>query len=114
MPRLLAATREDRPDRRESDEEVKPKALVPDVEEVVLELLQRVADRSAVSVVDLCPAREPGADAMASAIELDRLAELGDDRRLLGAWAHEAQVAAENVPELRKLIQAEPPQMAAE
>ena len=60
-------------DRLEDDEQVERERQVLDVEEVVLQLLQRVLDAGAVGVAHLRPAGEPGPDDVALAVERNLL-----------------------------------------
>ena len=63
-------------DRREDDEQVERDRQVLDVEQVVLQLLDRVFDAGAVGVAHLRPAGQPGPDDVALAIERDLARQL--------------------------------------
>ena len=66
---------------------------VLDVEEVVLQLLQRVLDARAVGVADLRPAGQAGPDDVALAVERNLPRELPDELRPLGPRSDQAHVA---------------------
>src|SRR5205814_2517442 len=89
-------------------------ALVAEVEELVLQLLEGIRLVGAVVVLDLRPAGEAGAHEVAQPVEGDLGRELRDEMRLLRARPHEREVAAEDVPQLRYLVEVRPAQDAAE
>jgi len=71
---LCASAKQDRLDRFEQNRRVERQALVLDVVKIVLQFLPGVLDRSAVRILDLRPAREPGRDQMALFVEGNFLA----------------------------------------
>ena len=75
--------------------------MVLDVEQVVLELLQRVLDRVAVGVVDLRPAGQARLHDVALVVVGDLARELFDEHRPLGARPDQRHRPAEHVEELR-------------
>src|SRR6185503_14767866 len=92
-------------DRLEHDVEVERERQVLDIEEVVLQLLQRVFLAGAVGVVDLCPTRQARPDDVTLAVEGDFARELVDELRPFGQRPHEANLPHENIPQLGELIQ---------
>ena len=70
---------------------------VPDVEG------QAIGPVEIVAAIDLGPAGEAGADAMAKLFALGVIRQIANEQ---GARSHEAHVAAEDVDQLRQLVQA--------
>ena len=60
--------------------------------------------RRKVSPVHLCPAGEPGANVMAVMLLFVIQRQVLHQQR---SWAHEAHLAAEDVPQLRQLVNAQ-------
>src|SRR4029078_12153110 len=77
-----------------------------DVKRVVAQLLHRVFERRAVAVLDLGPAGDPRLDRVPLLVERDLLRELLDEKTAFRARPHEAHVAAQDVVELRQLVEA--------
>src|SRR5690606_3090477 len=111
---LMPVRRDGRADGLEQDLEVHPQAHVLDVEEVVLQLLPDVLEVGVVAPLPLREAGDAGLDAVAAAVERDGLDVLLDEVGPLGAGPDEAHVAAEDVPELGDLVEAEAAQEAAD
>ncbi len=88
--------------------EVDERRAVLDVPEVELDPL---GPRQRGATVDLRPAREPGPDVEALALALVVLLDLVAER---GTRADDAHVTAEDVPELRQLVDRRPTQEAPE
>src|SRR5207248_6723039 len=101
-------------DGQQKHHEIEGEAVVLHVIEVVLELLLRVLFRSAVAVAHLRPAGDPRLDEMALRIERDGASERLDEYRPLGPRTDEAHLAEEHVQELRQLVDAQPPDDAAD
>src|SRR5689334_15220473 len=87
VPSTSAATEDDRLNGLEQNRRVEREALVLDVVEIVLQLLPRVFNRSAVRIFNLRPARQAGSDQVPLLVERNLLGELRDEVRALGAWA---------------------------
>ena len=81
---VTALAAEDAADRAADDAQVESQALVAQVEELVLELLEGVGLVTGVAVLDLGPARQAGPHEVAQAVERDLLGQLVDVVRLLG------------------------------
>src|SRR5208283_1368268 len=95
---------EDCPQSPAKDPQVQTQALVTEVEELVLQLLEGVEIARSVVVVDLCPARDAWTDKMAQVVEGDGLRQQFNVVRLLRPWAHDRQIVANDVPHLRELV----------
>src|SRR4029077_20629728 len=80
----------------ENDEEIEAEGEILDVVEIVLKLLQRVFDRRAIRVPDLCPSGEAWLDDVALAVEGDLLEETADEFGPLGARSHQAHVTTQD------------------
>src|SRR5258705_13862935 len=76
----------------EEDEHVERKGQVLDVEQVVLQFLQRVFDAGAVGVPHLCPPGESRPYDVPLTIERDLAGQLCDKLRSLRAWPDETHV----------------------
>ena len=87
------------------DTRVEAEALVAQVEELVLELLEGVALAPRVAVLHLGPASEAGADAMAQVVEGDLPGELAHVLRLLGSGADDREIAPQDVEDLGQLVE---------
>ena len=96
-PRPPSTLRIVRPTMRAS----RPSALVAQVPELVLQLLERVALVAGVAVLHLRPAGQAGPHEVAQVVERQLLDQLGDVVRLLGPGADDRQVAAQDVEHLR-------------
>src|SRR5207237_161190 len=101
-------------DRIEDDRQVEEQRLALDVVEVVLELLQHVLRRRAVLAAHLRVTGDAGLHVEALLEERHLLIELLDEDGPLGARADHAHVAAEDVPELRELVETRLPDEAAD
>src|SRR5207248_188580 len=86
------------------DHNIKRKALIFDVIKIVLQLLYRVADGSAVRILDLRPARQSGSDQMTVIIIRDLYRELPDEMGPLGTRADKVHFAFQDVPKLRDFV----------
>src|SRR6266496_2742530 len=100
-----------RPEGSYHDQEIEPGGAVVEVEQVVAELDAGVAE---VAAVDLGQAGDAGADAVALLVAGDLALELFDEAGALGARADDAHLAAQDVDELRDLVQARLAQQAAD
>src|SRR5260221_13984004 len=60
--------------------------------------------------MNLCPSRDSRFQPVTQAILPQRLAESGGKMSAFRAWAHDAHVTLEHVPELRPFIQTKPPE----
>src|SRR5216684_429901 len=101
--RCLSTTgEEDDLNRVQQDEEIQEKGKVLDVVEIVLQLLERVVDRSAIAILDLGPAGDSWLHGEALHVVRDLLLKLMDELRPLGARPDEAHVPDQDVEELRK------------
>src|SRR5690606_6782408 len=83
-----------------------PEGDEPDVVEVVLELLAELVDRGGVLVLRLRPAGEAWLHGEPEGELRDLPLDPGDVLRALRARADDRHVAAEDVPELRQLVDA--------
>src|SRR5437763_5681334 len=90
--------------RAQQDLQVDERRAVLDVPEVELDPLRPGEPRPAV---DLRPARDPGPDIEPVALPLVVLVDLVTERR---PWSDDRHLAADDVPELRQLVQRQPPQ----
>src|SRR5262245_60697515 len=94
------------------DLEVHAERPALDVLDVELDtLLER---RVAAESMDLSPARDPRFHLVAEHVARNRLAEPLDEDRSLGTRSDDAHLAAQDVHELRELVQAEAAQPGAE
>ena len=85
---------------------VEHQALVLDVIEIVLELLPRIFNRSAIGILDLRPTGQARRDQVSLFVISNLLGKLRDKVRALGTRTDEIHVAAQDVPELRNLVDA--------
>src|SRR4051812_35901847 len=85
------------------DLQVEADRPVLDVVEVVLDSL--VERRVSAPPVDLRPARESGFDLVAKHVLWNLVFELFHEVGAFGPWTDDRHVAAEDVPELRKLVE---------
>src|SRR5213596_762094 len=105
---IRVAVTEPEPEGQAEDLQVEAEAPALDVEEVVLDpLLDRGLTPPAI---DLRPARDARLHLVAEHVPGHPAAELLDEARALGARADEAHLTAQDVPELRQLVQAEAPE----
>src|SRR5258708_5810775 len=105
---------EDTAERPRQDPGVEAKALVPEVIELVLELLERVALAPGVAVLHLRPSREPRAYQVPQAVIGQLLRQLGHVVRLLRSRSDDGEIAAHDVDRLRQLVEMRAPQRAPE
>ena len=96
------------------DHEILGQALALEVLEVVADLRAHVVDRRVVRVVDLRPAGDAGARALAEPVRREILAQAHEDARTLGARADDVHVALDHVHQLRQLVETRATQNAAE
>src|SRR5713226_8496526 len=107
--RYLSTTGEENDlDRVEQDQEIEEERKVLDVVQVVLQLLERVVDRSAVAVLDLGPAGDSRLHREPLHVVRDLSLEFVDELRPLGSWPDEAHVAEQHVEELGELVESRP------
>src|SRR5947207_369779 len=85
-----------------------------DVLEVEGELAAHVVLIAVVREVHLGPPGDPGPDPLAALVPLDALTQVHEDLGLLGSWPHDVHVALQDVPELRELVEPQPPQHPAD
>src|SRR3989344_1896411 len=94
--------------RLQSDKYVQEERAVLEVVEVVRELLFGLSDiRSVVRmpvVAKLCPTGKTGRDEVAGVVVRNTRVVLRGERGQLGARSDEREVASQNVPELRQLV----------
>src|SRR5260221_18527 len=94
------------------DLDVEADGPVLDVVEVVLDaLLERGV---AAPAVDLRPASDARLDLVAEHVLRNAVLELRDEVGTLGPWADDRHVPLEHVPELRELVDVEPPEDPAD
>ena len=105
-----ALTPDDAPRGATDDAQVEPEALVAQVEELVLELLERLGLAPRVLVLHLRPSGESRPHEVPQAVERDLPDQLLDDLGLLGAGADHREVAAQDVDNLRQLVEVRAPQ----
>src|SRR5262245_47403491 len=99
-------------ERQPHDFQIEPHRPVLDVVQVVLDaLLDR---RVAAPAVDLRPAGDAGLHLVAQHVLRNLVLELLDKEWALGAWPDDRHVAAENIPELRQLVDVKAAEPAAE
>src|SRR5437764_12708075 len=77
-----------------------------DVVEVVAQLFHGVLARGAVAVLHLRPPGEARLDGVALLVERNLLRQLLDEERAFRTRPDEAHVAADDVPQLRQLVEA--------
>ena len=85
-----------------------------DVVEVVAEFLGRVLNRRTIAVLDLRPSSHARLDGVALHVEGNDGRQVLHEVRSLGARANEAHVASHHVPELRKLVEPDEADHAAD
>src|SRR5678809_439719 len=102
LPTLRSLAQQYGLDRVENDEHVERERQVLDVEQVVLQFLQRVFDAGSVGVPHLCPAGEPWPNDVPLTIEGDLPGQLVDELRAFRTWTDQAHVSLEHVPQLRQ------------
>src|SRR2546423_8729170 len=98
--------------RLQHNHRVELERIVSNVIEIVLQLLDSVFVALAIRIVDLRPAGDPRLHQMPEMIEWDFLLVALRAFDPFRAWSDQAHVAAQNVPELRQLIEpalAQPP-----
>src|SRR5438874_11168789 len=100
-----------RPEGPGDDHEIEPDGAVVEVEEVVAELDARVAQ---VAAIDLGEAGDAGADTVPLLVAGNLALELLNEAGALGARADDAHLAAQDVDELRDLVQAGLAEQAAD
>src|SRR5690606_28223402 len=100
-------------DRVEKDEEIQEQRVVLDVVEVVLQLGACILDRRAIRIAHLRPAGDTRLHAVAYVVVGNVLDQVAHEERALGARADETQVAAQDVDELRQLVDSRAPQEPA-
>src|SRR5213076_991412 len=103
---------EDELHRVEEDAKIELRAHVLDVVEVVAELPRDLFHAHRVSRAHLGPAGEPRPHLVTQVVVGDHRRERRDVFRHLRPWADEAHVAAQDVHELRDLVEAIAPKMA--
>src|SRR5206468_4104274 len=81
----------------EDDDDIERDRHVLDVEQVVLQLLDRVFDAGAIRIADLRPARQPGLQYVPLTIVGDLLDKLLHELGPFRPGTHEAHVTAEDV-----------------
>jgi predicted dehydrogenase len=106
-PLLAAELEEDGGDRLQHHPDVQPGVLRREVLEVPAHLGAHVLETGIVVLVDLREPREAGAHAVAEPVLRDVFPQPGDDAGPLGARANDVHVAAQDVPELRQLVETE-------
>src|SRR5512138_3816034 len=89
----------------EDDEQVERERQVLDVEQVVLQFLQRVFDAGAVGITHLRPTGESRPQNMSLTIEGDLPGQLGDKLRSFRARPDETHVPLEDIPQLRQFVE---------
>src|SRR2546428_780411 len=94
-------------DRVDHDGEVEPDRRVLDVIEVVTHLLDLFLEAVRVAVPDLCPPGDAGPHRRTERVERDLLCEQRDVRGGMRPRADEVHVAAQDVDELRQLVEPE-------
>src|SRR4029079_10407627 len=75
------------------------------VVQVVAELFERILERRPVAVLHLRPAGQSWLDRLALFIERNLLGELVDEKRPFRPRPDETHIAAQDVPQLRKLVE---------
>src|SRR5438552_1152357 len=83
---------------------------MPDVIEVVLQLLHRVLVALAVRIIHLRPARDTRLHQVPKMIKWNRLLVSFGALAPLRAWSNQADISFERIPELRQLIEPKFPQ----
>src|SRR5207248_7309366 len=84
-----AATEKNRLDRLEENCRIEREALILDVVKIVLQLLSRILNRSAIRILDLCPAGESRRDQMSLLVVGNLCGELSNEVRAFWTWADE-------------------------
>src|SRR5439155_14790459 len=94
------------PDGLDEDQQIEQERMVLDVEKIVLEFLDRLFQIAAIGVAYLRPAGEPGLDAVPDRVERDLLGKRADKRGPLGSRTDEAHLPAQDIDQLRQLVNA--------
>ncbi len=81
-----------------------------EVEELVLELLERLGLAPRVLILDLRPAGETRTHEVAQSVVRDLADELGDDLRLLGPRPDHGELTPQDVDDLREFVEVRAPQ----
>src|SRR2546430_15989669 len=110
---LASPPTDDRAESPREDLEVEPERSVLDVEQVVLELARHVLGRARVAALDLRPTGQPWLDEQPRPEMRNRGFQVALELGPLRPRSDEAHIAAHDVQELRKLIQARRPQEAS-
>src|SRR6266849_525374 len=107
--RYLSTTREENYlDRVQQNQEIEEERKVLDVVQIVLQLLERVVDRGAVTVLDLGPAGDSRLHREPLHVVRDLPLEFVDELRPLGTRPDEAHVAEQHIEELGELVESYP------
>src|SRR5205085_9681679 len=93
-------------DRVEQDRQVEQERLVLDVEQIVLQLLQRILEGAAVPIIDLRPARQSRLHDVTLLEVRDLLRQVVHEMRPLRPRADQRHVAGQHVEQLRQLVEA--------
>ena len=104
---LFAAALDDDLDGVDHDLEVGGDGHVVEVEEVVAEALNHFVDGGGVAVFDLSPGGDAWFDALEEEVFGGAADDLVDVELAFGAWADDGHGAAEDVPELGYLVEAD-------
>src|SRR5271155_165473 len=107
---LATLAPDDGTQRASDDAKVEPQALVAQVIELVLQLLEGVQLRRPVVILDLRPPSDTRSHEVAGVVEGDYFAQLRDVSRLLRAGPDDGEIATQHVPDLRELVDVESPQ----
>src|SRR5271157_1615868 len=91
----------------EQDSQVQENRHVLDVEEVVFQLGLGFLDARSILIPNLCPASDSRAQTVSQGKERNVLFQQLAKVRALGTRSHDTHLAAKNVEELGKLVQAE-------
>src|SRR5688500_15334219 len=90
----------------DENKQVERRGHVLDVEEVILELFQRVFDAGPIRVTDLRPAGNAGLDNVTLAVKADLASQFRDEFRPFRTWPDKTHIATQDVPQLRQFVEA--------
>ena len=84
-----------------------------EIPEVVRQLRSRLLGARGIALADLSPAGQTGLDQVSTRPERDTVAQLSEELRPFRPRPHQRHLAAQDVPELRKLVEPKPAHDAA-
>src|SRR5579883_209742 len=89
----------------QNDGDIKPHRTVLNIVKVVMEFFARIQVRATIVIVHLRPSGQSRLDLHATAIARNVLLQVGYQHWLLWTWPYQAHLAAQNVDDLRELVE---------